>query len=75
MANLFESGADKGPVDAEKDPKTDDEKYAMEEFKKNLTFEKGMYLVEPILKRHQIINLSLTTITLPKEIIKVLEGN
>ena len=75
MTNLFETEADKGPADAENDPKTEDEKYAMEEFKKNLTFEKGMYLVEPILKRHQIINLSLTTITLPKEIIKVLEGN
>ena len=51
MANLFETEADKGPVDAENDPKTEDEKYAMEEFKKNLTFEKGMYWAKPISKK------------------------
>ena len=50
MTNLFETEADKGPVDAENDPKPEDEKYAMEEFKKNLTFEKGMYWVKPIFK-------------------------
>ena len=43
IANLFETEADKGPADAENDPKTEDEKYAMEEFKKNLTFDKGIY--------------------------------
>ena len=42
MANSFETEADKGPVDAEKDPKTEDERYAIEEFEKNLTFEKGI---------------------------------
>ena len=51
MANLFESGADKGPVDAESDPNTEDEKNAMEEFKKNLTFDRGMYWVKPIFKK------------------------
>ena len=48
MANLFETEADKGPVDAENDPKTEDEKYAMEEFKKKLTFDRRMYWVKPI---------------------------
>ena len=43
MANLFETEADKGPVDAENDPKTEDERYAIEEFQKNLAFEKGLY--------------------------------
>ena len=51
MANLFETEADKGPVDAENDPKTEDEKYALEEFKKNLTFDRGMYWVKPIFKK------------------------
>ena len=51
MANLFESEADKGPVDAENDPKTEDKKYGMEEFKKNLTFEKEMYWIKPIFKK------------------------
>ena len=51
MANLFETEADKGPVDAENDPKTDDEKYAMKEFKKNLTFERRMYWAKPIFKK------------------------
>ena len=32
MANLFETEADKGPVDAENDIKTEDEKYAFVEF-------------------------------------------
>ena len=51
MANLFETEADKGPVDAENDPKIEDEKYAMKEFKKNLSFERGMYWVKPIFKK------------------------
>ena len=42
-ANLFETEANKGPVDAENDPKTEDERYAIEEFKKNRAFEKEMY--------------------------------
>ena len=36
MATLFETEADIGPVDAEKDPKTEEERYAIEQFKKNV---------------------------------------
>ena len=51
MANLFETEADISPIDAEKDPKTEDERYTIEEFKKNLAFEQVMYLVKPIFKK------------------------
>ena len=38
MATLFKTDADIGPANVEKDPKTENEKYAVEQFKKILTF-------------------------------------
>ena len=42
MANLFETEADIDPNDVGKDPKTEDERYTIEKFKKHLTFKKGI---------------------------------
>ena len=51
IANLFETEADKGPADAENNLLTEDEQYAVDEFKKSLTFDRGMYWIKPIFKK------------------------
>ena len=51
MNILFETEADVNQLDVGKDHKSEDERYAMEEFKKHLTFKNGMYWVKPLFKK------------------------